>query len=372
MLPIKPGAPVQGNKEVVEVLENWLARARLGQLNFVALVSCEGPQAVFQDHAGVAEAYFAASFGLEHLKKRLADILLMKGGDQPKQENVSADQVCYDLAREPVAYDFLTWLLIAELRRRAEGAPAPLKVRFLNEDYPVGYHQAFYRNVLRPAVQLAGAVIVTDEPPRGRHINAYTVRELVEACRVGWPLPGFRAPADAATRMAGYAGCVTITLREAEHWPHRNSNLEQWLLLAADLVSEGERVVFVRDTAKAVEPIEGYATCPEASCNLHSRMALYEVAACNLFVPNGPPCSLAWFSRAPWLMFWHMDPMDPYVPITPNWVRDHMALEQGEQLPWAGPHQRIVWTSDDIAPMRSAWAEMRKVIGTAAERKNAG
>lgn len=367
MIPIKPGQPVEGNKEVCELLEGWLARAKLGQLNFVGLVGSEGPLVVFEDHAGVPESFFAGCFGLDHLKKRLTDILLM-GRDRPQSQDAPANMLCYDLEVEPCSFDFLTWLLTAELLRRREGAPAPLRIGFLHENYPVGRFRAFYENVILPVIPMLGAVVDQEAAAKGRRLEQYTYGELVDASRKGDPVPCFVPPLDAKKRMAWRAGCVTITLRECEHWPHRNSNLPEWLLLADHIRSTGDWVVFVRDTAKADAPLpSGYETCNEASLNIQSRMALYEVAKCNLFVPNGP-CELAFFSRVPWMIFWHTDPMDPYAPITPNWTRQHMHMEVGQQFPWAGPHQRIVWATDNFEIMRAAWDEFVPVLAETRRR----
>ena len=51
----------------------------------------------------------------------------------------------------------------------------------------------------------------------------------------------------------------------AEYWPRRNSDLDAWLAFGAELAARGKHVVFVRDTAKAHVPIDGWTTCPTAS-----------------------------------------------------------------------------------------------------------
>ena len=110
-----------------------------------------------------------------------------------------------------------------------------------------------------------------------------------------------------------HSDLVTITLREAEHWPSRNSNVAEWIKAAAVLRRLGLRVIFVRDTIKAGCPIppqretfptremaleagtlidaaEGTAfeTAPAASIDIPARAYLYASAMLNMGVNNGP------------------------------------------------------------------------------------
>ena len=152
---------------------------------------------------------------------------------------------------------------------------------------------------------------------------------------------------------------ITITLREMDLYPYRNSNLWAWLNLAQYLTDHGEYVVFVRDTAKATEKLDGFEICPEASVDLHSRMALYEIAKLNLFVANGPT-TLGWFGDFPWLSFTRIEPDGhEYVPNTPSFWRDNIGIEVGTQLPWALPDQRIIWQPDDYENLIKAWEEFQ-------------
>ena len=82
---------------------------------------------------------------------------------------------------------------------------------------------------------------------------------------------------------------VTITLREASHWPSRNSNIKEWIKVAYTLKKLGLRVVFIRDTLCADLPLGNLLeTSPEASRDLYARAGLYRSAHVNLGVNNGP------------------------------------------------------------------------------------
>ncbi len=154
---------------------------------------------------------------------------------------------------------------------------------------------------------------------------------------------------------------ITITLREAEHWPARNSRVSEWICAARDLRDRhGFRVVIVRDACRADEPIEGFETFPGASRDLDRRAQLYLGAGCNLFVSNGP----AWFALA-------LDaPVAIIRPATDGagTLSSHAALAKiglpkGAQIPGSPSHQVLVW-EDDYAD-----AIVRTAVGFSEHRR---
>ena len=146
---------------------------------------------------------------------------------------------------------------------------------------------------------------------------------------------------------------VTITLREAEHWPTRNSNHTEWLAVAKELSRKGYDVMFVRDTLKADLYFGGMATDPVASRDLDARTRLYCSAFCNLFVNNGP----GWFALAldaPVLMFKIMAPSAPCVSSTS--FLTSAGLPPGSQID-GSRYQRLVWRDDDHRTILAAFEE---------------
>lgn len=269
---------------------------------------------------------------------------------------------CYDFSCAPSSYDFLTWLIIAEMNRRERGFEGPLKVAFRagpkdgfrDDVLPVeteGRRQIF-ENVIRPSLKLVGAV-ESDEALDGCRYH-YTMNMVSEAARNGVDVPMFKATAEDLARVDDYLNGqrpIVITLREAEHWPQRNSNVDAWVKFAEWVK---EPVVFVRDTAKADEPLP-FPTCPEASKDIGFRTALYERAKINLFVSNGPGV-IPVYSDYPYLM---MKPLaDDYIVKMEDWWRKGIGVEPGEQFPWTNPNQRIAWCDDTFENIMSAWAEM--------------
>ncbi len=283
-----------------------------------------------------------------------------------------ASCACYDLAAAPASYDFLCWLVIAEMARLRANAPAPLKVGFRagpddgfrrDDGLPLLDRQLMLANVMRPALKLLGAIEHPDGLEGGSWHSRYVLAPIVESYRNGETVPRFCVPDDYRDEARAWlkqhaidGPPVTITLREASHWPERNSNVAAWLEFARSL---DRRVVFVRDTEMADEPLDGMLSCPRASRDLLFRAALYDGAFCNCFIANGPG-GLALFGRAPWLYF--MPEVAGYAPSTDAWLRKYMGFGRGEQVPWARPDQRIIWEADSYLAIRTAWDALRPHI----------
>jgi hypothetical protein len=346
---------VDGNKEVVQLFEHWLEKAKQGDIDFAAVLACRGPCDVDRGYGGVQGREAIACFSLDYLKLQLMGDFNNRM-NPPSNADATADKWAYNIGRSPVSYDFIAWLVNAEMTRVREGAPFPLKVSFyvgkdgdmrnaLASDWRV---QAFL-NIIKPALAFVGA-IESNEAQNGRLQECFSFIPAVEGARHGEKVPVFKSP-----KVWHWPRTpVTITLRESDRQLHRNSNLEEWLKFAEYLARQGERVVIVRDTDKADEPFHGCETCPEASKDIQARLSLYEQAKCNLFVSNGP-ATLAFFTERPWLMFAAPNPKDSYFPNTPDGWRTFAGIGPGEQFPWSRPDQRIIWQADTFEVMRDAW-----------------
>lgn len=353
-----------GNWEVIEALEDTLKLAREGKLGFLIVAGADNEQRMLGGYVGDLLLHGAAMRALDAVMRGMAQ--KAENMTPPFDEALGCDHVCYNVPYSPLCFDFLCWLVDAEMRRIREKAPAPLKVGFFfGRDGKVGIdgdalRQQMFENVVRPALALIGAV---EDPSAvaGHGKPLFVPRDIVAAARNGEKVPLLQAPPLVRAEMATWAantvglGPVVITLRESGHWTHRNSNLEAWLEFARYLRFMGEKVIFVRDTAKADEPLEDFATCPRASRDLHSRMALYELAKVNMLSSNGP-IGLLLFSRCPWLQF--IDLKDDgfiYTPDTPRFWKEKNGVDVGGQYPWSLPTQRIVWAADTFDNIVSAW-----------------
>jgi hypothetical protein len=338
-------------------------------LNYLALAACEGPIHVYHDFSGLRGMEFAANWGLDCLKKRIMEA---QAANEPKpiDKSAPANKYRWQVGRAPACFDFFAWLVMAEIYRLQEKAPAPLRVGFdwgpdgKDRQLSTSGRRAFYNHVIIPGLALIGAVEDESCVTEGRVVERYTFVDIVRACRLGHDVPLLKPSAEAWTAvgiLARKGAYVTITLREAAYSGHRNSNMDQWLPFAEYLTANGERVIFVRDTRYATEGITGYETCPAASIDIDARCALYEGARTNIFVANGP-WSLALFGTRPWLMFCELSGMDPYPPNTDSWWRTFHGIGQGEQFPWAHPTQRVVWQRDTFANLVKAWEELEPLL----------
>lgn len=273
----------------------------------------------------------------------------------------------YDLACCPVSYDIVSFLMWVERIRLERGEPSvdikilPGPAEGFRRDHMWPYSAAERRTILYgvvvpmcrllpscSSVEVLGKRV--DAVPRSIGHGEYSI-SFKEFCTT-------YANSCRPLRIGGAVACsvkrVTITLRECEHWPERNSNLDEWLSAAKELAKLGYNMIIVRDTAQAEVPFEfdlgviSPATYPEASTDLAVRGLLYSEANLNLFINNGP----AWFALAlnvPTLIF---------RPITETtcWAHTAEAMKgfgvvKDQQMKGAPEHQRLVWlpeTADNI------------------------
>ena len=78
--------------------------------------------------------------------------------------------------------------------------------------------------------------------------------------------------------------------------------------------------------------------------SLDQTLACYELASLNIGVHQGRGL-LNWFSDRPYLTVKHI--LNEYKVMNLDWVTQNQGLSEGDQMPWAGPHQRLLWNSED-------------------------
>jgi hypothetical protein len=149
---------------------------------------------------------------------------------------------------------------------------------------------------------------------------------------------------------------ATITLREAEYWPNRNSNREAWERTAREISYRGIVPICIPDThgrrlrdCKAFEP---------AAWDIDLRMALYEGAVLNLGVITGPMSILMLAAKpCPYIVFQKPDEESP------GTQKEFMAAQgiiEGDN--WS-ENGWTVWGQDDpesIVGALSRWFEKRR------------
>ncbi len=267
----------------------------------------------------------------------------------------------YNLGKHPASWDFLQWLVNAQIVNG--GGPLRIALKpgprdgFRIDDHaqPLDQRRAILENVIRPTIAMAGGVEVDGVPGHRYRAIEYLACFTVRHFKGGGPLSYLRVPPhEGVAEYLGGRRPVVVTLRETDYYPTRNSNIPAWTEWAR---GSGEDVVFVRDTAKADESLPGFETCPRASRDLHYRAALMRAASCNLMVSCGP-WVLALYSPTPWLSFGQLHPEIPkWLPGAAWWWTRFMGVGEGEQFPWAHECQRLIWKDDSLRNIQKAWEQ---------------
>jgi hypothetical protein len=274
-------------------------------------------------------------------------------------------RACYDLARSPPTYDVTAFLCQVEMNRRQLGddrvdiefAPGPIGGFRQDKLWPpsVDQRERLLWNIAVPMCRLLPAcssVRVLKERAAeacfGDRDILHMLRHQVQAFEQGI------RPLRPIVPVARTNNLVTITLREAEHWSERNSNVDEWIVAAEEIEQRGYEVVFVRDTVRADSGISGFGCNAHASHSVHARAELYASAFVNLGVSNGP----LWMAMA----------LDAGVimlrPVNDKLGATHSAAyfvssgipAQG-QIPGAPSWQRLVWVQDRASEIVSAFDE---------------
>jgi hypothetical protein len=307
----------------------------------------------------------------------------------------------YDLGVAPITFDFLWFLVSAELERQRRG------LRAVHAVIVPGLHQGLRKespelencldpserwarvnSVLVPAcallpslggvtaassrgqaeqlVRLAGGAVFPAryEPafPRypGPHEPLRAARE--EGAKIG-VLRATTADLRAVDQWLAAHGCtspvVAITLRSYRYVPERNSNLAAWREFARRLDPARFSVVFVPDTAQCLAGdlggLQDFPVFVEAAMVLGLRMALYQQAYLNLGVNNGP-MGLCWLNeQTRYITFKMLSEAAPHT--TPEYM-EFLGFKIGESLPFATPWQQWVWEDDDPDVIQRAFAAM--------------
>jgi hypothetical protein len=309
----------------------------------------------------------------------------------------------YDLAIAPLTFDFLWFLVAADLERRRAGLSSTHVVIVPGLENGVRRETAEYEtfvdsearrariaNILLPACdflpELAGATIARSREeadvliqnaqhrvfPRAYEpaLPSYPgPRTCLEAGRRGERVGILRAPSrDAAKARAWLSGTsgdrlpVTITLRQYGYTPARNSNVPAWIAFAERL-PDRFAPIFIPDTDHASEPVPAslarFPVCSEAACDLGFRFGLYEAAYANLGVNNGP-MGLCWLNeRTRYLTFKILS--ESVVQTTAAYMQ-YLGFEIGRSLPFATPWQKWVWEEDTLEVIEREFAALVQAI----------
>lgn len=291
----------------------------------------------------------------------------------------------YDLAVGPVSYDFIVFLVQAEIERRRTGADrmhvavVPMAGGACRPKPQYDAAEAEWRlwNIVIPAPRLLGAGVslaldwqharrMASEkswkcwPPDWdrqtlkdrRHLIGGVIRSAVAGAEIPTLSASSRARAEVRKRFAAKGRpVVTMTMRRT-YLPERNSDPEAWFAARAHIEQRGYAVELIEDTSEALGKGRGFA-----ELNLDLRMACYQEAALNLQANNGT-ASLCWFSDRPYVMFGAGVPAEEW-----RGLFVEQGLPLGENWPWARRGQRISYGREDADTITEAfedWASATK------------
>jgi len=341
------------SSQMIEMLENALRLAK--EQGFTSLSLCvTSPNGNFYNYSDNEHAQQLELVSSLHDVLRAQVENFRPFDHDPK---LGFDYACYHCAMVPNGFDFLTWLITQEMYRRDNEAPAPLKVAFWQGRVAPPMPNPWLNSVYRPLIKMIGAV-EDDAAMRRLGADIHVTKAMTELYRAGAKLPPLRA-------IGEYDGLpknvVTITLRENDVFPHRNSDLIEWYKFAKYLQDvHDERVVFVRDTSKADLSLGDCETFPLCARDLDARMYLYQNAKMNFFVSNGPMMLAVLSQSCPYIAFVPPEETDSkYDANKAVFWRLKMGVEIGEQFPWATQDQRIVWEQPNEMRMIDAYWSWR-------------
>jgi hypothetical protein len=311
----------------------------------------------------------------------------------------------YDLSVAPISFNFVTFMVLAELERIKLDRDSISLVIVPSEDLSshcmeknqqsrLSTEQLIWRksNILLPVTTLvpscrqvtycrtrneAGDIFATAGDavyPAGYAPNfsgrsPHFGQATIAACQ-GHEIPTLSVSEQALKyirqwidRWAGGRKVVAITLRMAEYRSFLNSNIDAWTAFARRLDPDQYFPVFIPDIDTCLElpdsRFDGLTIFNEPVFNVQLRAALLEEAYINMFVSNGTnelayyngKCRFLWFNT-------HLR----------NTVSDQKnrfgvsGLNDGCRVPFFTPYQKLVWKWDDPDILISEFDALDKLI----------
>lgn len=153
---------------------------------------------------------------------------------------------------------------------------------------------------------------------------------------------------------------ISVTLRDSEIKPKRNSKNQSWRQFMSDLDKSAYFIVIVPDTERSWSQnwkVEGTVMFPEACFNVELRMALYELCDINLGVNNGPMHLCALNELAKYIMYKQIT--EDYAHTSTQSFIDR-GFVIGQDFPGAKDFQYLVWEDDDYDVIRASFEKFEQ------------
>ncbi len=229
-------------------------------------------------------------------------------------------EAVYDLSEAPASFNFIEFLVAA----KTQGATGILfdGTKGIKLKYSPDQTIERIESILIPSCQFAGlegrfGPASGDELDCGYHVSAPII------CFRGF---GYIEKLK-TVRFPRKPFSYTVTLRNYDRQPYRNSDIDAWLRFAGDI---------------GAVVIEDYG---DKKIDILDRMALYAGADMN-FGPGGGPMALCWYSDFPYLTFSKN--------ANPLYHTKHL-WPVGTQLPWKNRNQKNIWGQDSYEDIVREW-----------------
>ena len=152
---------------------------------------------------------------------------------------------------------------------------------------------------------------------------------------------------------------IVLTIRFSKYFAERNIDISEWFKFYEYLVAQGHTVVVIPDQEDCFRSRE-YTKFPwvvfePAAFDVDLRMALCCGAKLNFASSNGPS-SLLCFSEAKFLLF---DLLRGGI-IKKSWWERHNGFPVGENYPWLGQNQRLVWEDSSFETLKKEYLKAAK------------
>lgn len=180
--------------------------------------------------------------------------------------------VRYALKHRIAGFDFFAWLVCQKAAGATEVVLDPTGAK--TDKFALSQVMRRFESIIVPGVALMGLPSRIGQD--GGEVPG-AQQDLLALAKLG-PIPRLKSVLPPGKER------YTVTLRNFERWPHRNSKKKDWRTFADEI---GARV------------IPDYEDKP---IHLHERMALYAGAEMNFFVTNGPVI-LCFLSEYPAMSF---------------------------------------------------------------------
>lgn len=316
----------------------------------------------------------------------------------PRQTANGLFYVVWDFQVCPTTFDFINFLCHAENERLLRGfhsflviiVPGPVEGFRDNNSYSIENKKWRTKNIIHSLTYLQPkcegfyqcpsreeASRILEKIPKNQILpfgytvenpnNLYSWKETFKRISDGNNLQTLRSRYEPrrivrewlANNCAGKI-VITITLRESEYEPERNSDISVWEKFSQEIDKNKYSIVLLRDQGRSLQDNTewkgtGVQFFEAAVWDVELRQALYEYADLNFMINNGP-FVMAVFSENIKYAIFRMVTEEIFVTSSEHLIRQGWTIE--EDFPSSGLLQRIYWENETLEKLLKVCEEI--------------